>query len=86
VWPAFSILIQRAAWPLLIGPARAKEFLMRGHSVNGADAFKMGMVNYAVAPEQADELPCPHCRGRPFGRCWRKLSIRPESDKIQLKI
>src|ERR1035437_139282 len=40
----------------------------------GADAFKMGMVNYAVAPEQADELPCPHCRGRPFGRCWRKLS------------
>src|ERR1700681_2274153 len=39
-------------WPLLIGPARAKEFLMRGHFVNGADAFKMGMGNYAVAPEQ----------------------------------
>jgi enoyl-CoA hydratase len=41
-------------WPLLIGPARAKEFLMRGHFVNGADAFKMGMVNYAVAPGAGD--------------------------------
>ena len=37
-------------WPLLIGPARAKEFLMRGHLVNGADAAKMGLVNYAVPP------------------------------------
>ena len=29
-------------WPLLIGPARAKEFLMRGHFVNGADAVQDG--------------------------------------------
>src|SRR5437899_8152211 len=39
-------------WPLLIGPARAKEFLMRGNFINGADAMKMGLVNYAVPAEQ----------------------------------
>jgi enoyl-CoA hydratase len=29
-----------------------KEFLMRGHLVNGAGAAKMGLVNYAVPPEE----------------------------------
>ena len=37
-------------WPLLIGPHRAKEFLMRGHVITGAEAGRIGMVNYAVAP------------------------------------
>ena len=35
-------------WPLLIGPSRAKEFLMRGMLVNGAEAHRMNLVNYAV--------------------------------------
>jgi len=35
-------------WPLLIGPHRAKEFLMRGHMITGADAARIGLVNYAV--------------------------------------
>ncbi|MBF6568504.1 MAG: enoyl-CoA hydratase/isomerase family protein [Candidatus Binataceae bacterium] len=39
-------------WPLLIGPSRAKEFLMRGHFVNGTQAAAMGLVNYAVPAEQ----------------------------------
>src|SRR2546429_4935798 len=38
-------------WPLLIGPARAKEFLMRGHFVNGAEPAKLGLRDYAVPPE-----------------------------------
>src|ERR1700675_2570740 len=66
-------------WPLLIGPARAKEFLMRGHFVNGADAFKMGMVNYAVAPEQvmakARELAQALAAGPPYAIRWRKLAV-----------
>jgi enoyl-CoA hydratase len=32
-------------WPLLIGPARAKEFLFTGDVVGAADAFAMGLVN-----------------------------------------
>src|SRR6202040_131424 len=39
-------------WPLLIGPHRAKEFLMRGNFINGAEAGRIGMVNYAVPLEQ----------------------------------
>lgn len=40
-------------WPLLIGPSRAKEYLMTGDPIVGKQAAEMGLVNYAVA---ADEL------------------------------
>ncbi|RVQ69667.1 enoyl-CoA hydratase [Croceicoccus ponticola] len=36
------------AWPLLVGPQRAKEFLMRGKLLRGAEAAAMNLVNYAV--------------------------------------
>src|SRR5437879_10555834 len=66
-------------WPLLIGPARAKEFLMRGNFVNGADAFKMGMVNYAVAPEEvmakARELAQELADGPTYAIRWSKLAV-----------
>jgi enoyl-CoA hydratase len=66
-------------WPLLIGPARAKEFLMRGNFVNGADAFKMGMANYAVAPEQvmakARELAQELADGPTYAIRWSKLAV-----------
>jgi enoyl-CoA hydratase/carnithine racemase len=39
-------------WPLLIGVARAKDFLMRGRVVKGAEAQSMGLVNYAAPAEQ----------------------------------
>ncbi|HJY83712.1 MAG TPA: enoyl-CoA hydratase-related protein [Candidatus Binatia bacterium] len=66
-------------WPLLIGPARAKEFLMRGHLVNGAEAAKMGLVNYAVPPEQvlskARELAQELADGPTWAVRWSKLSV-----------
>ena len=66
-------------WPLLIGPARAKEFLMRGHLVNGAEAAKMGLVNYAVPPEQvlpkARELAQELADGPTWAIRWSKLSV-----------
>jgi enoyl-CoA hydratase len=66
-------------WPALIGPARAKEFLMRGHLVNGADAAKMGLVNYAVPPEQvlpkAREIAQELADGPTWAIRWSKLSV-----------
>ena len=66
-------------WPLLIGPARAKEFLMRGHFVNGADAAKMGQVNYAVPPEavlpKAREIAQELAEGPTWAIRWSKLSV-----------
>jgi enoyl-CoA hydratase/carnithine racemase len=35
-------------WPMLVGPQRAKEFLMRGKLIKGAEAAAMNLVNYAV--------------------------------------
>src|SRR3546814_12664635 len=34
-------------WPLLVGPQRAKEFLMRGTLLQGAEAGSLGLRNYA---------------------------------------
>jgi enoyl-CoA hydratase len=36
-------------WPLLIGPSRAKELLMRARLIDGAEALRLGLVNH-VAP------------------------------------
>jgi enoyl-CoA hydratase/carnithine racemase len=38
-------------WPLLVGPQRAKEFLMRGKLLKGAEAAEMNLVNYAFPKE-----------------------------------
>src|SRR5271167_4122035 len=66
-------------WPLLIGPHRAKEFLMRGNFINGAEAGRIGMVNYAVAPEQvmgkARELAQELADGPTMAIRWSKVSV-----------
>jgi enoyl-CoA hydratase/carnithine racemase len=66
-------------WPLLIGPNRAKEFLMRGNFINGAEAGRIGMVNYALPPEQvmprARELAQELADGPTFAIRWSKLSV-----------
>jgi enoyl-CoA hydratase len=66
-------------WPLLIGPHRAKEFLMRGNFINGAEAGRIGMVNYAVAPGQvmskARELAQELADGPKWAIRWSKLAV-----------
>ncbi|HEX4211630.1 MAG TPA: enoyl-CoA hydratase-related protein [Candidatus Binataceae bacterium] len=66
-------------WPLLIGPHRAKEFLMRGNFINGAEAGRIGMVNYAVPPEQvmakSRELAQELADGPTWAIRWSKLAV-----------
>ena len=66
-------------WPLLIGPHRAKEFLMRGNFINGAEAGRIGMVNYAVGPEdvmsRARELARELADGPTWAIRWSKLAV-----------
>jgi enoyl-CoA hydratase len=66
-------------WPLLIGPHRAKEFLMRGHTITGAEAGRIGMVNYAVAPEEvmtkANQLAQELADGPTWAIRWSKLAV-----------
>jgi enoyl-CoA hydratase len=42
--------------PLVIGPHRAKELLLTGRSVSGAQAAAMGMINQAVLPEDLESV------------------------------
>jgi len=66
-------------WPLLIGPHRAKEFLMRGNFISGAEAGRIGMVNYAVAPEQvmakSKELAQELADGPTWAIRWSKVAV-----------
>ena len=42
--------------PLVIGPHRAKELLMLGRHISGAEAARMGMINRAVEREVLDRV------------------------------
>jgi enoyl-CoA hydratase len=39
-------------WPLLIGPTRAKQYLLTGDSLSGLEAERMGLINKAVPPAE----------------------------------
>lgn len=41
-------------WPQLIGFARAKEYLLTGDLLTGAEAARIGLVNHAVPADQLD--------------------------------
>jgi enoyl-CoA hydratase len=76
-------------WPLLVGPNRAKEFLMRGTLIKGADAARMGLVNHAVPVEEvytkAREIAEELSQGPTWAIRWTKLSVNKQL-KAQLNL
>lgn len=44
-----------ALWTWILGPRKAKEFLLTGRFVDGKEAEKIGLINMAVPPEKLDE-------------------------------
>ena len=66
-------------WPHLIGPARAKEFLMTGDLVSAKEAAAMGLINRAVPRDQLDvevaRLTGKLLRGAQHAIRWTKLSV-----------
>lgn len=44
-----------AIWPLLVGPARAKQYLLTGDSLGAAEAERIGLINRVVGPEALEE-------------------------------
>ena len=42
-------------WPLLVGPARAKEYLMTGDLIPAPEAERIGLVNHVVADDKVLE-------------------------------
>ena len=44
-----------AIWPLVLGPARAKQFLLTGDAVSPEEALRMGLVNRVVSADALEE-------------------------------
>ncbi|MGE4341127.1 MAG: enoyl-CoA hydratase/isomerase family protein [Pigmentiphaga sp.] len=66
-------------WPLILGPNRAKDFLMRGLLVNGKKAEQMGLVNYCAPAEEVMERSMEIARDLnglpPLAVRWTKVSV-----------
>ena len=66
-------------WPLLIGWARAKEYLLTGDWITGKEAVEIGLVNRAVPVEQV--LPTAiawaerFAEGAPMALRWTKYAM-----------
>jgi enoyl-CoA hydratase/carnithine racemase len=66
-------------WPLLVGVAKAKEFLMRGTLLKGREAERIGLVNHCVAAAEvvpmARQIAEELAAGPSWAIRWTKLSI-----------
>ena len=76
-------------WPLLIGIARARDFLMRGRVVRGAEAQSIGLVNYAVpsdkVADQAREIAAELVALPKWAVRWTKLAVNKQlQDSLNL--
>jgi enoyl-CoA hydratase len=75
-------------WPLLVGPHRAKEYLMAGEMIPAAEADRIGLVNHVVP---ADEL-LDHARayatklanGAQSAIRWAKMAINKMVEQQQV--
>ncbi len=66
-------------WPMLIGWARAKEYLLTGDWITGKEAAEIGLVNRAVPAEQvlpaAMEWAARFAAGPPLAIRWTKYAM-----------
>lgn len=67
------------AWPLAIGPAKAKEYLMTGDKVSAAEAERLGLVNHVVPGEELNQsvrkFALRLAEGAPLAIRYTKLSV-----------
>jgi enoyl-CoA hydratase/carnithine racemase len=76
-------------WPMLLGPNRAKEYLMRGKAITGIEAERIGLVNYvrprAEVLPTAMELARELADAAPWSVRWTKLSVNKAiKDQVNL--
>jgi len=68
-----------AIWPLLVGPARAKQFLLTGDAVPAREAERIGLVNFVVPAAELEEKSLAFARrlaaGAPLALRYTKLAV-----------
>jgi enoyl-CoA hydratase len=66
-------------WPLLVGPNRAKEYLMTGDPLDGPTAYQLGLVNHIVPAAEvlpkAMELARRLATGPRHAIAWTKQAV-----------
>lgn len=66
-------------WPLLIGPNRAKELLMRATLLRGGEAHALGLVNHAVPADrvlaEAQAIAAELAAKPPLAVQWTKMTV-----------
>ena len=74
-------------WPLLIGPNRAKEYLMAGEMIPAAEADRIGLVNHVVPAGELMEhaLAYAHkvANGAQCAVRWTKMAINKMIEQQQ---
>lgn len=67
-------------WPLLVGPARAKEYLMTGDLLDAKEAERIGLVNHVVPAdkvlEEAVAFATRVARGPALAIRYAKISVQ----------
>lgn len=76
-------------WPMLLGPNRAMEYLMRGKAITDIEAERIGLVNYvrprAEVLPTAMELARELADAAPWSVRWTKLSVNKAiKDQVNL--
>jgi enoyl-CoA hydratase len=68
-----------AIWPLVLGPARAKEYLMTGDALDAATAERLGLVNHVVPAAELEEAAIAFARrlaeGAPLAVRYTKQAV-----------
>ena len=68
-----------AIWPLAVGPALAKQYLLTGDPVSAADAARMGLINRVVPAAELQDTAMAFARrlaeGAPLAIRYTKLSV-----------
>jgi enoyl-CoA hydratase len=68
-----------AIWPLAVGPALAKQYLLTGDPVTAADAERMGLINRAVPDDEVLAAALAFARrlaaGAPLAVRYTKIAV-----------
>ena len=68
-----------AIWPLAVGPARAKEYLLTGDPLTAAEAERIGLVNHVVPAAELDAAAMAFAArlaaGAPLAVRYTKLAV-----------
>jgi len=66
-------------WPLAVGPARAKEYLLTGDSLTAQQAHALGLVNHVVSDEELEQQALAFaqrlCEGAPLAIRYTKAAV-----------